>query len=274
MRTVLSPCRTLEDTMSPNASERLAILEERVSGHIKFFYSIAGVFALWLGGISLILYQMNGNVNRLALPQRVEQSSLKPTDKTNQDQASALLDQARSSSIQIPETIIQSAGTRFIDAAASNPDAWPTALNFLNYRSSLNVYTRAVNAVPIPPGLEFRFDLGPPVDHQLIPRLSFVQAGVSPADSARLETIGKNLNQGMNLGVAELIVSGGSLSLDNKYLRHVILESVDVYYTGRPLVAEDVLFVNCTFYINNTKPGREFGQRLLASFKVNFMEPS
>lgn len=254
---------------------KLDVLEERVGSHIRFFYAIAGIFAVWLGALSFALYQMNGSINALRLPQKLEQSSLHPESKLNQDRASSLLNQARLSSIGIPESIVQSAGARFIEASAHSPGAWSAALNFLSFHSSL-VYVREVKTVGAPPvGTTFRYDIGPRVDDAPLPQVSFMQTPVSPADSARLETMGKNLNQGMNVGPAELFLTGGSFSLDNKYIKHVILSGVDVHYTGKPVMIQDVIFVHCRFEMDNTNPARKLGKEILASSSsVTFTHPS
>jgi len=252
----------------------LGILAERVGNHIKFFWGAAAVFGVWLAGISFILYQMNGDIGKLRLPQQLEQTSNTPQNQKSQNQAASLLGQAKLNGIRLPEPVIQYAGTRFIEAAETEPSAWKIALDFLNYRSTLNVYVRPVKAVNVPAGSETHFDIGPAVDGKPIPELAHIPIGVAPADAARFEKIGQNLNQNLQFGSAQLILKGGAVSLDDKYARHVFFEGVEIHYSGKPLILQDAVFSNCTFILDNTPYGRQLGQTLLASSTINFEKTS
>jgi hypothetical protein len=58
---------------------------------------------------------------------------------------------------------VKDSGAAFIEAAAKQPAAWNTAIDFLNYRSTLNVYVRKIDTVPVPDEAQTAFDLGDPV---------------------------------------------------------------------------------------------------------------
>jgi hypothetical protein len=81
-------------------------------------------------------------------------------------------------------------------------------------------------------------------------------------------------NQQALAGVPELILNGGAVSLDDRYVRHAVFEGVEIHYSGKPLKLEDVLFINSIFILENTPSARQLGQTLLASSKVNFEKDS
>jgi len=147
---------------------------------------------------------------------------------------------------------------------------WNAALDVVNYRSFLIVYSRRVSTVNIPVDTATTYDLGPLVPGRPTPTLSHIPYGVALKDAARFETIGQDLNQQLQFGSAQLILTGGAVSLDGKFVRHVIPDRVEVHYTGRALVLEDVVFSNCTFVFENTEPGRRLGRLILASSPIEF----
>jgi hypothetical protein len=262
----------LTDDMA-NAAELTRVVDtlvERVNNYIKFFWTVVAFAFIWLGAISGVLLHMNANIDTLRVPQKLEQFSLNPQDRNSQEQAASILAQAQSNRTKLPESTVERAGVRFIEASAKVPEAWGIALHFLDYRSSLNVYLRVVKTVSIPAGTAMHFNIGPAIDGKDIPNVSFVEAGVSALDAARFETIGNNLNEQLPAGAPELIARGGAISLDDKYLRHVMLDGVEIHYTGKPVIMEDVVFINCTFIMDNTDRSRKLGQTLLASSVVDF----
>lgn len=192
-----------------------------------------------------------------------------PHTPQNTAQVKTVLEEAKDSGNRLDPHVIEDTGKQFIDAATTNPDAWQAALAFLNYRSSLITYTRTVKTVSVPEGSATVYEMIP-VDSKPLPQLSHIPTAVSPDDSARFEIIGRNLKQKLPFGSPELWLTGGAVSLDNRYVRHVVFIGVEVHYTGRRLILQDALFINCTFIFENTQLGRQLGQVLLASSPVNF----
>ena len=92
----------------------------------------------------------------------------------------------------------------------------------------------------------------------------------SGADAAHYEVIGEDLNKGESRGIAEVLISGSSVRLDDHYLRHIAFNGVEVHYAGGALRMDDVIFVNCTFVFDNTLHSRSLSNTLLASSHVNF----
>jgi hypothetical protein len=58
--------------------------------------------------------------------------------------------------------------------------------------------------------------------------------------------------------------------LDGMLMKHVVLRNVTIFYSGAPVVLEDVTFVNCTFVLTNTEGARNFALAVLASAKTIF----
>lgn len=73
-----------------------------------------------------------------------------------------------------------------------------------------------------------------------------------------------------SLGNPVLIGTGGYMSLDGMHLRHVLLNSVEIRYSGKALLLEDVAFLNCTFVMDNTEPSRDLAQAIATSANVKF----
>lgn len=191
-----------------------------------------------------------------------------PSEPTSQAQAQAALAEARRTSAKLPETVIKQAGQSFIEAAAWEPTAWPVALDFLNYRSSLN---------PIPPRPFSQVAVGPAETDYSIntvpgkpePRMMYL--GLVPQDqAARIEPLDAPRKQTTEQGIAFLRPAGGAMNLDGIYLRHVVLDGVEVHYSGGPVALEDVLFLNCTFILDNSERGRELGRQVLTQANVTY----
>jgi hypothetical protein len=60
-----------------------------------------------------------------------------PTNPRSQAEAKAVIVEAKKIG-QLPEAVGQDTGKSFIDVAPTNPQAWNVALDFVQYRSSLN----------------------------------------------------------------------------------------------------------------------------------------
>jgi hypothetical protein len=211
-----------------------------------------------------------GGIEKDLLALRVAQAAHLPIDKKSIAEATAILDTAKRSEIKLPTDVVEQSGNAFINAASKEPAAWNTALKFISYRSTLNVYVRTVSTVAVPEGAQTTFNLGPALNGKSLPQLSHVSAGVAPADAARFEKIGQNLNQQLAFGSAQLILNGGAISLDDRLVKHAILAGVEVHYTGKAILLQDVVFINCTFLFENSQPARQLGQILLASQNINF----
>lgn len=188
-------------------------------------------------------------------------------------QLKAVAQVASESKAAISSEDIADVGKRLISLASARSDtamqAWSAALDFIGYRSTLNT-SRTVNTVPVAPGSQTMYETFPPIDGRPSPQLANIPLGVAPSDAARFETIGHNLNESLKFGSPQLFAKGGAISLDSKYMRHVVFQNVEIHYSGKPVMLEDVIFMNCTFVFDNTPETRQLGNALLASSPLNF----
>jgi hypothetical protein len=207
-------------------------------------------------------------------------SSSQPTKKQNQDAAKDILAKARQKTIpSIPESVVGQAGESFIEASQSDASAWPVALDFVSYRSSLNGSAKPSELQPseLQPKLVARqksdFDFHPFADKPK-PKLAASNLSLPIEQAARLDSINVDQNKGHTYGPAFLLAIGGAMTLDRMHFRNVVVENVEVHYSGQPLILEDVIFINCAFVFDNNDPGRKLGEAVLASASVNFRAAS
>lgn len=189
-----------------------------------------------------------------------------PDRPQNQAEAREVLSEAKQKSIPIPKKVVEQTGKTFIEASRRDPKAWDVALEFFNYRSNpMFHFHRKITSIPLPTQkVVVSYDLGPLVPGKPGPRLErLTEAFVAYNETARYESIGQNLNT--EGGPPALVVRGGAVNLDGKDIRHVIFENVEIHYTGKPLILENVVFFNCTFVLDNNEPVRQLGEHLLAS---------
>jgi hypothetical protein len=193
---------------------------------------------------------------------RVSQSGSNPIDKKSQAEAKEALANAKNSSIKIPPSVIERTGEKFIEATKSDPAAWDTALQFVNYRSFLNASAPQGKFVTNFVSLKTQYNIISPGGQ---PKPTISTFGLVPIDkAAALDVIGKTRNTGPN-GVQYLFLDGGAIVLDGSQFKHIVLRNVHVVYRGGPAILEDVYFLNCTFEIVQENNGQLFASTVLAS---------
>jgi hypothetical protein len=193
-----------------------------------------------------------------------------PLKKQNQDAAKELLAQAKKKlTPPIPEATVQQAGGNFIEASSQDQGAWKVALDFVSYRSWLNVsvFPPTTQALYTPVN---ESEMAYYTPHYITGRpATFKSTGSVPlSERALLEPIDEPAKVTAQSGNSSLLAFGGTQVLDGMHFRHVVLIGVEVHYSGSPLVLEDVLFVDCTFVMDNDRPARTLGDAILASSKV------
>ena len=247
----------------------VATLAERVNNHIKFFWGVAAIFGIWLGGISYALYSINGEIGTLRLPQKLQQSAISPDSEKSQAQALEVINKATEGNTPLPVAVVASAGNSFVRESTNHIEAWAVALRLASYRSYLSS-----SEITIPPvgavAPNTRYNILAPPGAQL-PKLSAVKKRPLPIESAAIwEEIGQHLNINNQIGDGLLIADGGVITLDGAQLRHVILQNVEVHYSGHPTMLEDVLFLNCKFVMDNTDPGRQMIAKIINDPQISF----
>lgn len=103
-----------------------------------------------------------------------------------------------------------------------------------------------------------------------IPSLQFSGEEITSDEAARLDRIGTDQNSAEKTGPISLIATGGATNLDDWHIRKTIFRNVEIHYTGKPVILEDVVFNNCLFFMDNTKPARSLGKAILASLQIDF----
>jgi hypothetical protein len=167
-----------------------------------------------------------------------------PVTAYSAKEAKVILAEAKTARTTIPTEVVVDAGKTFTKAAQDNPDAWSTALAFVNYRSFLNkppigswVATSSFDAI---------------YTRALV--VGGKRSGITPVEmvpieqAAVLRQIGTFPNNPKEkYGNKFVVLHDGDVLLDNMELRHVIIVNARVVHTQGEVIMQDVYFVNCTF---------------------------
>ena len=196
-------------------------------------------------------------------------ASTEPQRAANQEIAKRAVQLARVGDASLSRDVVQTVGRRFLEVADKNSGAWDVALNFLSYASKLNAAPYASSEKRSPEKLHLHFNVS---EVPGIPKPQLFMAGdqVPRSEAARMDLIGRDLNEDHALGIQALIASGGAVSLDGYHFRNVTFQNVRVRYSGGPLIMENVTFVDCTFVMDNKPPTRKLSESLLATSAVSY----
>jgi hypothetical protein len=209
------------------------------------------------------------NIDRTLAEIKTKLAAANPSDPANQQAAKELLAEATPKSL-IPEATAKQAGDRFIKASKEDSNAWDVALRFVSYRSSLNV-----PSAPAGPWAKFSGSVVTEYRELPVPGKPRTQVRwstpiVSPDKAARWDFIGQDKNVNVKAQPAWLIAEGGASRLDDEQIRNVVFDRVEIHYSGRPVILENVIFINCTFVFDNDDRGRQLAQAVLDSPAVTF----
>jgi hypothetical protein len=166
---------------------------------------------------------------------------------------------AKTESVTVKPETVQKVGNKLIEVGTSA--AWSAALDFVNYKSFLNVSLAVKFNNVIGTGtLKTEYVTNSPAG---LGTPHFGVLGAVPTEqAAQLLQIGKpDPNGSSPLGNDWIIADGGGLTIDNMQMKKVILRNVYISYSGGPLRMQDVYFINCTFAVKQ-QPN---GQRLVAA---------
>ena len=201
---------------------------------------------------------------------RIARDGSTPTEKKSQIEAIEILATARKEALRLPVAIVEDAGKSFIDASNIEPGAWTAALRLVDYRSYLNsMIIHVPEGAAMAPSTQYLFNV-PNGKSMPISMHALKTPSVPMDEAALLEEIGRPSNPDIKTGDALVMLAGGAIIIDNLHMRHVVLKGVEVHYTGKPAILEDVTFLDCTFVIENTLPGRGLGVQVLAANHVDF----
>jgi hypothetical protein len=229
-----------------------------------------------LNGMSSRLDAMSSRVDtiyNLFINDRLKRAAANPKDKSNIEQAKETLLTARKDNVRINLDILKSTGSKFVAAAETQPSAWQTVQQYLDYRSFLNT---SLAPAPTPDDLkpiEFK-NKGAFVFKYLSPNGSIIlhakRGPVTPENSARLEELDEPnpISQGTQLIVLE--GNDAAILLDWKYMKNVIIRNLTVVYHGGPLILDKVYFVNCTFNLESNPKSQDLTKAILANTATFF----
>jgi hypothetical protein len=203
---------------------------------------------------------------------------------------SSMVATAKERGISIDPQVVAAAGEEAIKVGTTNPQltevAWSNVSSLIDYRSFLNasLVPQFSNLQPAPPtpnasGYHYSITLAatpPNVEGGLGFHVS-LSGTAPPAESALLDSLLKPPPPGSGSGAQFLIVDaqpGVGLSLDDSRMRNVVIRNAIVFYSGHPAVLDNVSFVNCTFKILQSAPGKQLGEKLLTTTNAVFKFPS
>ena len=187
------------------------------------------------------------------------------------NEVAAVIDEAASKKIKIPQEAILAAGTNLLAAPVGQGDtAWDSLLKLARYRSVLNEEYAPSPTLSLPiASTEFpNWKLADPHWN------SFVRlVGKVPFDrSARLEFLNKPNHSDLPYGPEWSFVypHDHSIVLDGKLVRNVIFMGGTIEYGGGPLTMEQTYFVNCTFRSSRSASTQKFLTAILAGPTTSF----
>lgn len=201
---------------------------------------------------------------------KLERAAANPASPQSMKEAKEALQRSGNENVQLKPGVVQRTGVRFVQAARTEPRAWDTALDFLSYRTSLNpnlvAYANAAQIATTSSSPEF---------------VTHYQANIPPGYANPDATVGGNVpadlaadihflnkpsyNEGQQRGRQVILLENGGFTLDGLFLRSVVFRNVTIVYSGGPVQLENVIFVNCTFVMQNGAQQRNFADAILLS---------
>ena len=177
------------------------------------------------------------------------------------------VDFAREQRIVAPVELMVMLGERALGLSAvqgQEDEVWQTALSVLAYRT--------IATAPDPSLLkpeEIVPPFGPNIDRsrpEAIGQEAFAAGTYVPTNvGARMGLIGTVDEWGASGSAPSLlVVHGGIVDLDGKHIRSVVYFQVDVRYSGKTAILENVRFVDCTFKFVNADRCRRLARNVLS----------
>ncbi len=216
-----------------------------------------------IGSIKKTLTELAPFLREATIKRMTEASNLTPRQLREQlPDLKSLATTAKAENIAIKPEIVEAVGKKLVEAG--DADAWTTAIDFVNYKSFLNISLSVAikNILPVGGTLTTHYHIRSP-QGMAAPR--FQVAGVVPsAEAAHVFAMGTpNPDASLSMGNDWILGTGGAATLDGAQLKKVIFRNVYVVYDGGPLQMENVYFLNCTFDIKQQANGERFALALL-----------
>jgi hypothetical protein len=180
----------------------------------------------------------NTEVQAAGLNIRLERAaySSKPYDANTINELTTVFDTAAAKRLPLKSQLVTKAGKSVVGGSSENSGAWPAALAFLNYRSTLN------EEVTVPP------QESPCIGTEKLSGIGSIIEG--------LEFVGCN-----------------GQALDHVAWREVVFKDSSIVYHGGPVDLDRVQFQNCRFVFDYSPAGQKLAQALAASNTVTIKLP-
>jgi hypothetical protein len=168
---------------------------------------------------------------------------------------------AQQGGIKVQPSVIKQVGTKLVDVGAKNTSSWTVAMDFLAYRSLINV-----EFAPPPfwsvlvPVKDYTVYSAPPTAGPM-----YNEGRVPIEKAAVYSPLEMKTNVDKTEGDRRLVITGGVIPLDGYQMKHITFKDAKITYRGGKTIMEDVLFINCTFDIVQQAPGQSFARSLLSS---------
>jgi hypothetical protein len=160
--------------------------------------------------------------------------------------------------------VVSDTGKRLVSASDHNSAAWDVALQYADYKSTLNDGSPSLPKFDTP-GEQFE-DYYPQVIPSGYSIPDMKHYGIAPKESeAQFMVIGHDPNKNLKYGIALLSVEGGGLVVDGMQIRNVVFRNVHVVYRGGIVVMSNVYFVGCTFEMQRNNNSLLFADSVLGS---------
>jgi hypothetical protein len=199
------------------------------------------------------------------IERKLKKNAEHPYNPQSMKETSHTLIHAEVENINLRPTVVESAGKKFLNAADGNPSAWNTTVQFLNYKSFLNVSLtiESKNVLPVGTHLETRYNLRWPKGTT---QARFSVSGAVPRDQAAQFAVMGLVDPDASIPIGNdwIIATDGAITLDNMLMKKVIFRNVQIFYEGGPLIMHGVYFLSCTFNIIQSPNGQRF---VLAALK-------
>src|SRR5271166_3666211 len=210
----------------------------------------------WLGYEVVDYGKQLAAIHQLLAPVGLKEAADNPSNPSSVKEAKLILSNARKRNQPIDSKLLHQTGEQFIEASVKSPDAWDTAMAFLDYRSFLNVSVSPPVADSQPAAGICTFT---GKTHIIVPKgetpdeaaqsQTFSLIGTLQENNvARFEEIDKPTQGcGFQFLLYQMPRAGNELLLDGLYIRNAIIKDTRIAYHGGDVRLENVYFVNCTF---------------------------
>jgi hypothetical protein len=206
------------------------------------------------------------------IERRLQETSSNPANPENIQEVTEILVTAKSAGVRASSATIGKIGNKFINASREHPEAWAAAVAFVDYKSFLNSFAYPLGGKRHAPDNSgyllvnpFKSTLNVGLAGNLVPPENMPQL-------RRLDSLDANPRDGRGLIPEYIQVNGGTVPLDDFYMKQVIFDNVDIVYRGGQSRLEKVYFINCTFQFDPLPraPVIEFAKSILDTSSVTF----